>query len=121
RRIVDEVSYFRGLTELEKTTISNRSVKLFTLSSLYMATRELLGKGKGAEISDKEAKVAISFWCEVGRHMPDWESAARREVIPAELRREFVHAHGIALHALAIRSEERRVGKECRAPCAGDS
>jgi len=102
RRIVEEVSYFRGLTELEKTTISNRSVKLFTLSSLFMATRELLGKGKGAEISDKEAKLAISFWCEVGRHMPDWERAARREVIPAELRREFVHAHGIALHALAI-------------------
>src|SRR5438270_4070276 len=30
-----DVPYFKGLTETEKTTISNRSIKLFTLSSIY--------------------------------------------------------------------------------------
>ena len=34
--------------------------------------------------------------------MPDWQLAARREVSSAELRREYIHAHGVALQALAI-------------------
>jgi len=102
RHIVDEVEYFKGLAELEKTTISNRSVKLFTLSSIYQATGELLGKRRGSELTKADTTLAVAFWRQVGNHIPDWGRAARREVIPAELRREFVHAHGIALHALAI-------------------
>ena len=40
------IPLFKGFTELEKTTISNRSIKMFTLSSLYQANQELLNKKK---------------------------------------------------------------------------
>jgi DNA sulfur modification protein DndB len=102
RRIAEEVSVFRGLTELEKTTISNRSNKLHTLSSIYHATQALLAKGKRSTVSSQEEKFAVEFWQTVGGVVPDWALAAEKKVSCAELRRDYIHAHGIALHAIGI-------------------
>ena len=102
RTIVEEVRVFRGLTEIEKTTISNRSNKLHTLSSIYQATQALLCKGKRGAIKPSEEKLAIEFWQEVGQLMPDWQLAAEKKVSCAELRRDFIHSHGLALQAIGI-------------------
>jgi len=102
RRLAQSVPVFKGLTELERTNISNRSRKLFTLSSIYQATKRLLGKGRGKVPSSLEEDLARDFWTETAKHIPEWQAAARREVSSFDLRREYVHAHGIALHALAV-------------------
>jgi DNA sulfur modification protein DndB len=102
RELMSTVPVFKGLTETEKTTISNRSFKLFTLSSIYQATRALLNKSKSGRVSAAEEALAVEFWTEVGRHMREWQLARERKVSAAELRREFVHVHGIALHALGM-------------------
>ncbi len=102
RSLISAVSHFKGLTEYEKTTISNRSIKLFTLSSIYQGTRALLNKQKRGRISPEEAELAVSFWTEVGKHIPEWQMAQCRRASAAELRRDFIHSHGIALHALGI-------------------
>lgn len=102
RQVIARVPTFRDITELEKTTISNRSLKFFTLSSIYQATAELLGKARGEPVSEAEERLAIQFWNEVASRMPDWQGVAARQVSAAELRQGYVHAHGIALHALAI-------------------
>ena len=100
RDVVKGVSYFKNLTELEKTTISNRSAKLFTLSSIYQATRALLGKAKTDDVRQEETQLAISFWEEVGKNIPDWGLAVSKDVSCGELRREYIHSHGIALQAI---------------------
>jgi DNA sulfur modification protein DndB len=41
-QIVDETPLFQNWIELEKTTISNRSTALFTISAVYQATEALL-------------------------------------------------------------------------------
>ena len=46
--------------------------------------------------------MAIRFWNAVSENMPDWMAAVEKQALPSELRRDFVHAHGIALQALAI-------------------
>ena len=102
RDLITSVPVFNGLTETEKTTISNRSIKLFTLSSLYQGTRALLNKSKKSRVSKEEAALAITYWIEVSQHMPEWQLAQQRKVSAAELRRDTIHAHGIALHALGI-------------------
>lgn len=102
RRIIHDIPLLRDFTELEKTTISNRSLKLFTLSSFYQATVELIGRDSEDSFGEGAQAVATQFWSEVIRHMPDWEKVATRRVAPAELRRDYVHAHGIALQAIAI-------------------
>jgi DNA sulfur modification protein DndB len=102
RQLAGEVSVFRNTTEMEKTTISNRSNKLHTLSAIYQATRTLLGKSKRSKITKDEAELARSFWEAVAENVGDWKLAAQKKISCAELRRDYVHAHGIALQALAV-------------------
>ena len=102
RTLMTQVPVFKGLTEAEKTTISNRSIKLFTLSSIYQGTRALLNKPKHGRVSSEEERFAVDFWTEVGKHTPEWQLAKDKKVSAAELRRDFIHAHGIALHALGL-------------------
>jgi DNA sulfur modification protein DndB len=100
--LAEEVPVFHGMTEKAKTTISNRSRKLFTLSSIYQATKRLLSKKEGEEISKSEKDFAIEFWTTVGDSMPDWKDAVDRKVSTSELRTDYIHSHGLALHAIAI-------------------
>lgn len=101
-QLVAEVPVFRDLTEMDKNTISNRSIKLFTLSSIYFATRQLLEKSARSTVSIEEARLAKTFWTSVSENMPDWNLAARREIASAELRKEYIHSHGVVLQALAL-------------------
>lgn len=99
----DSVPLFKGFTELEKTTISNRSIKMFTLSSIYQATIELLGKkSKDKNVSDLEKERVIEYWTEIIKIVPEWELLIQNKVSSHELRRDYIHAHGIALHSLGI-------------------
>jgi DNA sulfur modification protein DndB len=99
--IVEKIPVFRNLTEMEKTSISNRSTKLFTLSAIYQGTLCLLRKTeKSKAITDAEMKVAFDFWNCVTVNMRDWQLAAKKGVSTHELRLDYVHAHALALHAL---------------------
>lgn len=101
-KLSDQIPIFHGMTEKAKSSISNRSRKLFTLSSIYQATKRLLQKKEGEPISPEEEKLAFEFWQTVTNNIPDWGVAAARKISSCELRRDYVHAHGIALQALAI-------------------
>lgn len=98
--LVDRVSVFSGLTETERSTISNRSLKLFTLSGIYHATQTLL-QGLELPTIEKQLETASEFWLEVAKHIPDWQLARERKVTASDLRRDYVHAHSLALAALA--------------------
>lgn len=100
KSVIQRVPVFNDLCELERATISNRSIKLFTLSGIHTATQTLLS---GLEISDVDGKIELAseFWCEVAETIPDWELARKREVSAADLRSDFVHSHSLALAAIA--------------------
>jgi len=101
REVVKNVKVFSILTEMEKTSISNRSTKLFTLSSIYQGNMNLLRKSQNSkEITEKEKKFTIDFWQNVCDNMPDWKLAARKDVATHELRKEYVHAHGLFMSAI---------------------
>src|ERR1051325_1067240 len=102
REVVKAIPLFRDFTDCEHTSISNRSLKLFTLSSLHQATMQLLVKTPSDKVSESDRDLAIRFWTEVIRQMPDWQRVATRDVASAELRRDYIHAHGVAVQAIAI-------------------
>lgn len=103
RDLTEQVFCFKGLTDMEKTTKSNRSAKLFTLSSIYQATAALLDMGKNEkEISKEEQDIALCFWTELGHTIPQWDLAANHKVSGAELRRDYVHTHAVVLEALGF-------------------
>ena len=96
---MQRVPIFTDLTELEKSSISNRSLKVFTLSGIYSATHALLS-GRELPSADEKLAIATQFWTEVSRHIPEWRLAKERKANPAELRRDFVHSHALALAGL---------------------
>ena len=100
RYVAMTVEGFKGMTEMEKSSISNRSTKLFTLSGIKHASRALLRKGRRDDISPEEKMFAAEFWTEVVSNVPDWGLAKRRKVASSDLRQNFVHAHGVALQAI---------------------
>jgi DNA sulfur modification protein DndB len=100
KALLQKVPVFTDLTATERSTISNRSIKLFTLSGIYHATQTLLA-GRADESFDTKVGVAGEFWSEVAKHVPDWGLAKERKVSAADLRRDYVHAHTLALAALA--------------------
>jgi DNA sulfur modification protein DndB len=102
RYVVENVACFRRLTEMDKSSLSNRSSKLFTLSSIKLATRSLLKKSAKDVVTEEEKLLAAEYWNEVCSHMRDWKSAEKKEVSTAELRQNYVHAHGVTLHALGL-------------------
>jgi DNA sulfur modification protein DndB len=104
--VVEGVKVFKDMTETAKSTISNRSRKLFTLSSIYQANCKLLGDQTDGAVPPEIEKLIIDFWNEVAKFIPDWTLAAQRKATPSELRRDFVHAHGVALRALSYAGVE---------------
>ena len=91
---------FSRLTEMEKSNISNRSNKLFTLSSIKNASKTLLGKGNKDSVSKEEKEIAVRYWNEVAANMPDWQLALNKKVCTSDLREQYVHSHGVMLQAM---------------------
>ena len=101
-KLVNTVDIFQGRVELEKTAISNRSIKFFTLNGIADATMKLLGISKGRKVSEDEAKIIREFWTETARNMPDWQLLTQGKVSAAELRSGYVNSHTNLLNALGI-------------------
>ena len=100
RFVALSVEGFKGMTEMEKSSISNRSSKLFTLSSIKHASRALLRKSRNDAISKNEMDLAVEFWDAVVANVPDWTEVKRKNVLASELRQTCVHSHGVVLSAI---------------------
>ena len=100
RYVMQAVPVFSKLTEKEKSTISNRGSALFTISAIKSASKAFLNKGAKGMVSAEEMEYVAEFWREVTEAMPDWVSAKQRKVSTFDLRTNYVHAHGVALHAI---------------------
>ena len=95
--VVDRVDIFNGLTETSKTTISNRSPKVFTLSGIYQATCELLAD---AEPCADSLEIAVAFWELVTLATKEWADVKDGTISAAEFRKNYIHAHTVALIAI---------------------
>ncbi len=100
KALIAKSSVFRDVIELEKTSLSPRSGRLFTLSAIYHATDELLS-GMQETAPRESAELALSFWEAVAGHIGEWGRVRRGELSAGEVRADFIHTHGVVLQALA--------------------
>lgn len=100
RNVIASVPVFLDAIEMEKTAISNRSRKLFTLSALYQANCVLLSDLKESSYENR-LKLAIEFWNEVANLIPGWKEIVCGETSAAEIRAGYVHCHAIGIAAIA--------------------
>lgn len=98
RQVVNGLPFFRELVEMERSTLSSRSRRLFTFSAVYSATNALLLEVEGN--LDRKVKLATTFWSEVAKQIPEWEAVRKLQTKAGEIRQDYIHSHGVALHAL---------------------
>lgn len=96
---------FKNLIETERSTLSARSRKLFTLSALHFATLDLL-PDKDLEDFPKASQRCQEFWEAVGEQIPEWIYVREAKMTAGEVRRDFIHCHAIVLQSLG------RAGRE---------
>ena len=105
KHLIARSEIFRDVVELEKTSLAPRSRRLFTLSAIYQATKELIAGAPEAP-AEESAVLALKYWETVARHIEEWERVRRGELSAGEVRADFIHTHGAVLQALA------RTGRE---------
>ncbi|AXF12993.1 DNA sulfur modification protein DndB [Paraburkholderia caledonica] len=90
---------FKNLIETERSSLSARSRKLFTLSALHYSIVELLSE---AELEDFTAasRKCQEYWELVGQQIPEWLYVRESKMTAGEVRRDFIHSHAIVLQAL---------------------
>lgn len=99
RLVVFRSPFLRDVTETETSNLAPRSRKLFTLSALYNATKTLLD-GTEDQPLERRVDLAARYWELVAEQFPEWGQVYRGEISAGEVRRDFIHTHGIVLHAL---------------------
>jgi DNA sulfur modification protein DndB len=102
KEVCEKVAAFQGLVDMEHQSLPARSEKVFTLYSLYDATKELVAdKSNGADASfDELVAAAVEYWTTVSKFMPDWLKVRNRKIRPIELRQENISTHSVVLRAL---------------------
>lgn len=99
RQVVTGDPFLRDATEMEHSSLSLRSRKLFTLSALHSANNSLL-EGISEDDFDHRVELATRYWQAVADQFPQWLQASRGEITAGGLRQDFIHTHSIVLSAL---------------------
>ena len=99
RLVVNKSATFKNLVEMEKTSLSPRSRKLFTLSAVFSANTALIGDSDLESLEDLAASCA-DYWDEIAKHIPEWGFVRESKMTAGEVRRDFIHSHSIVLQVL---------------------
>jgi DNA sulfur modification protein DndB len=97
--VIEKVSVFNGLVDKDAVSLPVHSAKLFTLSSIYDATNELLGEEEELPFNDAVAR-ALEYWTAVSKMIPLWGKVKSGEMKSIDLRQEYICAHSVVLRAL---------------------
>jgi DNA sulfur modification protein DndB len=100
RLAVFSSDFLKPLVELERTSLSLRSRKLFTLSSLHNANKVLIDGWESDSIEDLAEQV-VEYWEAVAEHIEDWQRVHSNEMTSGDVRRNYLHSHSLSLEALA--------------------
>jgi len=107
--MINEIEILKNRVELEKTSLSNRSSKLFTLSNIYQASYDLLDyKEKNKRITSDMKETCIKFWNVLDENIQEWQLIKSKKIHPIDLRNNYISSHGVTLQAIA------RVAKELK-------
>jgi DNA sulfur modification protein DndB len=101
RDIAEQVPAFQDLVEVETTSLSASSTKLFTLAALHDANEELLKDRNTDEVTRNElSAMAVEYWLGVSRAISDWGRVKRGDITPRDFRMENISSHSVVLRAL---------------------
>ena len=101
--VVEKVNVFRGLVDMERVSIPIRSEKLFALSTLYDANKELIGNKidpPGSTTHEQACERVVEYWNTLAEIIVDWKKVSTGLIAAAAIRQEKISTHATILRAL---------------------
>ena len=100
KELLDHYPKLMQYTDLENTSLSKFSNKLFLLSNIYKCNKIIVGK---QNISDPTLRQFIfDFWKELLDNIYEWNMVFNKETSPFHLRKEYVCTYGVVLEAFGF-------------------
>ena len=96
---IERIPVFKDMVDKDAVSLPIRSPKLFTLSALYDANKELL-KAFDKEDDDQLIDRAVDYWNTVAAAMPDWRKVQSGLVPSVQLRQERISSHSTVMRAI---------------------
>ncbi|WP_231878316.1 DNA sulfur modification protein DndB, partial [Oleiphilus sp. HI0117] len=87
--------------DLENSSLSKKSNKLFTLSSIKHANRALLKKKRKDKLTESDVEIAKAFWTQLSQALPFWKLVREGKIAASSVREDNLFSHGIIIQAIA--------------------
>jgi DNA sulfur modification protein DndB len=99
KAVVKQSNAFKDIVEMEKSSLSTRARKLFTLSAIHSANMAIIS-GRDYEDIEEAINLCSNYWNEIYKHIPEWRQVQEGSLTSGEVRQSYVHSHAIVLQAL---------------------
>ena len=86
---------------MERSTISERSSKLFPFSGIYSASKYLINFNEEKKIDQIVSLVSL-FWETVGEQFDKWRGVRIGNLPASEIRRDYINTHVVILQAIGM-------------------
>ncbi|WP_028884885.1 DNA sulfur modification protein DndB [Teredinibacter turnerae] len=103
--VVSQSQAFRDIVEMEKSSLSPRSRKLFTLSAIHSANLIIIS-GHEFISAEESADICTEYWDDLLKYIPEWSDVKEGKLTSGEVRQNYVHSHSILLHAFGTLGRE---------------
>lgn len=101
KNLIESLSEFQGLVEMEKTSPSKGSKYLFSAKSIGDSTKLLLGPITDENFKRKE-KEAFEFWKKLYIALEVWQDVNKGTIDSAEVKEKYVCTHAIVIRSIAL-------------------
>lgn len=102
KEIIQLNDLLRTLTDMENSSLSKFSPKIFTLSTIYSTNKRLVNLKKGSTISEDTKEFLKQFWITLTNSIQEWKLVLNKEITAHELRTNYLCSYGITLEAIGM-------------------
>jgi DNA sulfur modification protein DndB len=102
KEIIHSNAMLRGLTDMENSSLSKFSPKIFTLSTIYSTNRRLINLKRNSSISQEAEEFLKKFWTVLTDSIQEWKFVFNKEMSAHELRMNYLCSYGITLEAIGM-------------------
>lgn len=96
REIIEQNSFLRDYTDVEKDNLGKNSAKIFTLNAFLQANNNVLGQ---ANVNEESKKFCMDFWNSIVSNIKEWHLMEQKNITKQTLREEYIITQKIILYA----------------------
>ncbi|WP_243387445.1 DNA sulfur modification protein DndB [Bacillus kexueae] len=102
KEIIQNNEMLRKLTDLESSSLSKFSPKIFTLSTIFSTNKRILNIKKGQSFTDFDRECLIRFWDLLTKSIKEWDLVLQKKMTAHDLRTNYLTSYGIVLEAIGL-------------------